>query len=449
MKKVFFRALGVIVVVSAIFLADTFLLAHFYGTGKIASPVSGGKPGTSGSVSTQDRENQLLEQLTKTLAAIAPQQDSDGDYFLKRLSDLITSPLFIAAVVVAVVFREEFMGVLSGLQALKVGPLEVGLTSIEKVKIEMSEWNLKLTTAGGAVGQLVTDLADLETYPRRKIERTLDQPFFDLDWSSIIPMLRLQEARLTSLDDRLRSLPYFKSKRPPDDFIEAKSKLFTLYLRIGNLYGFARLQNPIAGLPVDLKTSEFYLERAINLKPEIGQERENTLGYANFCSAAVKGLLGLELLGGNAPGQQAAGRPLVREAIKALKKAEDNDYSPPILFHLRGTLFFYLDDFGEAEKSWRQAATQSESPKMYFNWACMLSKLGKYTEALTQLEQAIKIWDDLFPGRPAGQPFDPRAQAIDQAAGEEFRPFWSIPPDPAAAAARSTKTNRSFNQIVA
>jgi tetratricopeptide (TPR) repeat protein len=108
----------------------------------------------------------------------------------------------------------------------------------------------------------------------------------------------------------------------------------------------------------------------------------------------------------------------------------------------------------EASEAWRQAAESWSPPsaKMFFNCACALSKLAKYTEALDELERAITIHDEKVEAdkrkvqAAAGVPdFDPRGQALDAIEGEEFKPFRDG--DTVAVAAKSA-TGRTFSQIV-
>ena len=112
-------------------------------------------------------------------------------------------------------------------------------------------------------------------------------------------------------------------------------------------------QNAIADRPVDFESSIFYLRKAIALKPELGGEPQNTIGYANFCLATVTGLLGVELLdGNNNTAIQADGKALIGDAIEALQRAEKS--APPALqYHLKAYLLFFLDDFDAAAIAWR------------------------------------------------------------------------------------------------
>jgi tetratricopeptide (TPR) repeat protein len=406
------------------------------------------KKSTATSTSTQARLNDLLKEMTKSAAALRP-QEGDSDYFWKRCADLITSPFLWTVLIAALVFSEELGGILTGLRSLKIGPVELALAAIEGIKSDISGWKLTFDVPPEGGGFVLSNLASLEDYPRLKVQRTLNKPFLNLDWNAVMPRLRILEARLATQEDRLRSSPYFVSEKPPDDFFSAKSNLFTLFVCVGNLYGFARSQDGIATRPVDIETSIFYLRKAIALRPELGGDERETIGYASFCLATTSGLLGVELLDSRDPALKAEGGTRVGDAIKALQRAEQHGYSPAEQYHLKGYLLFYLEKFEESAESWKEAATRwrPPSPKMYFNLACVMSKLRRYRDALNQLELAVSISDAQKRTGPAPD-FDPRRQARDTQEGAEFAAFWQTPPDPEADAARSDKGN-SFQQITA
>jgi tetratricopeptide (TPR) repeat protein len=88
----------------------------------------------------------------------------------------------------------------------------------------------------------------------------------------------------------------------------------------------------------------------------------------------------------------------------------------------------------EAAEAWKKAAMEiGTSPKMYFNYACVLSELRKYADALTALEKAINL-DLAFPEH---KQFYVREKAKRSPEGSEFKPFWPGSQNEEATNARS------------
>jgi len=280
------------------------------------------------------------------------------------------------------------------------------------------------------------------------VRMTLAEPFHPLNWEAVVPRLRRVESGLAVQEHLLRTSPEFEAERPSAQFRQAKAKMFTRFICVGNLYGFTLSPTERESRLLNFGTAVFYLQKAIAIGPETGEESQKTAGYAHFCLAVISGLLGVELLAGDAA-VQAEGRTLITEAIQHVQQAEVQGHRPGEQYHLKAYLLFYLDRLNEAADSWREAALRwrPASPKLYFNYACVLSKLQRYSDALTQLELATAIFD--AQGATGPEPdFNPRTQARDAVEGSEFEPFWRVPPEPAAAAARAG-SGGSFQQITA
>jgi tetratricopeptide (TPR) repeat protein len=226
---------------------------------------------------------------------------------------------------------------------------------------------------------------------------------------------------------------------------------------LGNYYGFVRRRGNAANRPVDLESSIYFLQRAIDLKPQAGESMELTVGYAEFCMGMVKGMLGDELTNPANPDVanlqekelrklQQEGQDLMTEAVELLQQAATKGQHLPGQYHLRAYLLFSLGSIDEAAKVWGQGAKQARPPSstLYFNQACALAKLGKYSESLTALESAVEIVARRGIGLSG---FDPRLVARDanNQEGAELSPFRTGQGE--AAKALSAK-GKSFDQII-
>jgi tetratricopeptide (TPR) repeat protein len=283
---------------------------------------------------------------------------------------------------------------LDNFQTVRVGPVEL-LRALTEIALDLNDWNI--TFYGTSVRWVqLPDLASLEKYLERRVRTALDEPFFDLDWEKASPKLQALETRLAIQDDKLRSSNHFEEKDPPKQFAEARAKLFRLLLCVGNLYGFALSESRSERRPVNLAKSLLYLEKAISLKPELGNSPTDTLVYAYLCLATVNGLLGIRLLHGKEPLIAAEGNSLISTALQYLEASVKQGYTPPHLFHLKPSLLEETDQFGEAAEAWAIAATRwiPVSQKMYFNCGCALSGNKRYADALTQLEVSVRVFDE-------------------------------------------------------
>lgn len=185
---------------------------------------------------------------------------------------------------------------------------------------------------------------------------------------------------------------------------------------------------------IDLESSMYFLRRAVELKPDRGEDEKLTVGYAEFCMGAVNGLEGIRLTEQSAPATandsgvtaiRRRGYDLITLAISLLKRAAQKGQHLPCLYHLRAYMLLLRrgpGDAAEAAESWLLAAKQSRpvSAKMYFNRACALAKVPSYADALTALEIAIDIVESRGIGRDQ---FDPRIDARDPAVSPELAPF--------------------------
>ena len=115
-----------------------------------------------------------------------------------------------------------------------------------------------------------------------------------MNWPPL-PWLRNLEARLTMEAEKHKLSRHFREARSSQDFLETKKGLFRAMVSLGNYYGFVRRRGSTVNRPVDLESSVYFLQRAINLKPQAGERMELTVGYAEFCMGMVKGMLGDEL----------------------------------------------------------------------------------------------------------------------------------------------------------
>jgi tetratricopeptide (TPR) repeat protein len=414
-----------------------------------SSPAPGVGPGVTRvsppSDSADAAVSAFLRQLTASLSA---KPDSNRDYFRKKIIDLVTTPslwIFAIVAILLVVFREQVSGLIENLQSVKIGSVEL-VRAIGELATQLHSLDLNPDQEAVDADRL-SNLAQFQSYPAFRIRETLDSPFIKMNWQATAARLRNLEMQLVLQEEHLLNSPDFQKENPPRNFVSARSQLFTMFVCFGNLYGFAKSPAPTEHRPVDLETSTYFLQKAIALKPEVGAQAINTIGYANFCMGAVEGLLGLELLGGAADLKEDAWS-LMTGALAKLAHAEANGHRPPYQDHLKAYLLFQLGRFAEAAESWKSAATvwMPRSSKMYFNYACALSRLGKYGECLNQLERAVEIWQAQAAAGPVE--FDPRKDAKDPTEGGEFKPFWGEPPVQSAEEARSD-SGKSFAQITA
>lgn len=88
------------------------------------------------------------------------------------------------------------------------------------------------------------------------------------------------------------------------------------------------------------------------------------------------------------------------------------------------------------------------SPKLYFNYACALAELKRYSEALTALEESIHLDDDYenLETSQTEEKFNSRAKAYSDD-GAELAPFWpgSFNTEARAATSQSGKT---FDELI-
>ena len=391
--------------------------------------------------------------------------ESVRDYAWKRAADFfwsLTTWIFIVAFLIALWnwarIKEVGDRLVRSLQTVRLGPVELALRGIDKIKADFSGWNLPLPGDVKTKYVELISLYSLGTYPRVKIAETLDDPFFALDWAVITPRLSILEALVAVQEERLRSSPDFLEDKPQRDIEDARVTLFDILITLGNLHGFAllpdrndreRLGFEVESRFVNLETAKFFLEKAIELRPKLAKPQA-TIGYASFCLAAIKGLIGLQR-----SVTDADSRRLINAALLDLNDAEENKHAPAYQYHLKAALLMTIGKVQEAGDAWRQAAEMWSPPsdKMFFNCACALAKSGKYKEALDELERAVAIYDEKVEAekkkaQTAIEPphFDPRKQASDRIEGEEFEPFRSG--DTVVVNAKST-SNRTFSQIVA
>lgn len=396
----------------------------------------------------------FAQRLSDALGTPAP-EDGLGSYGIKKSIDFLTAPatwLLVLAVLFFWWYRRPLDTFLLNLKSIKVGEIELTRERLDEIKWEFAEWNVDSFGTLGTPAQgevILLDFFSLRAYPAYKIGITLSHPYFSLDWQRWLPWLKEREVRLALEESRVRTSPYFLDPNPPKDFDAVKTQLFSFFLCLGNLYGFAKAppsSPPRITRPIDLETAVNYLQRAIALSPRSG------IGYAYFCLGAIRGLLGLELfdLGIHNPVLQGEARALMRGAIEDLQQAEKNGMRTASQYHLQGYLLFLLEETADAAQAWKTAAVMiGTSPKMYFNYACALAKLKQYTEALTALEEAVALDDALFAQNPGGYPrFDARRKSQEMAEGAEFAPFWPGSADLRAQHARS-RTGKTFREITA
>jgi tetratricopeptide (TPR) repeat protein len=390
--------------------------------------------------------------------------ESVRDYGWKRAEDFLwslTTWIFLVVLIVAISnwarIKVEVERLARSLQTVRLGPVELAVRGIDKIKADFSGWNLPLPGDVKTKYVELTSLYSMGTYPRVKIAKTLDDPFFALDWPIITPRLSILEALVAVQEERLRSSPDFIDDKPQRELEDARGTLFDILITLGNLHGFALLPDwtnqrrsgfEVESRFVNLETARFFLEKAIELRPKLPKP-QTTIGYASFCLGAIKGLIGMQ--DGVA---EADRRRLINFALQDLHEAEENKHAPAYQYHLKAALLMTIGKVQEASEAWRQAAESWSPPsaKMFFNCACALSKLAKYKEALDELERAITIHDEKVEAdkrkvqAAAGVPdFDPRGQALDAIEGEEFKPFRDG--DTVAVAAKSA-SGRTFSQIV-
>ncbi len=389
----------------------------------------------------------IAKQLSETKNV---KHESKTDHLLRTLIDLISPLTLFLLLILFLVTPREIRALFKSLQSVRIGPVELVLAAFAEIRSEIEEGNLQFELTDGTR----MNFAQFAEYPRRMENAeglfALNVP---IKWHSFAAQrLNILEARIAVQDDRIRSSASFDEARPPSDFINARSRLFNLFLCLGNFYGFALLENPTWDRPVDLEASEFYLRRAITLRPQIGEDLRDTIGYAYFCIAAVKGLLGLKLLSPDSATALtiAEGERLVNDALRELEIAESFAHAPPFQFHFKAYLLFRINDFRRSAAAWRRAAYSYSppSPVMYFNYACALAKLRNYDLALTMLERAVSIFDG-YERIGSKSLFNPRDWAWDPTVGSEFKPFWPDSGDKQALDARSLSVPRkAFEDIV-
>jgi tetratricopeptide (TPR) repeat protein len=320
----------------------------------------------------------------------ANQAEDAKTYLGKKIIDAFVNPWLILTLSVLIVFHKQLRSLADSLQSLKIGPVELVRLAITEIKSEIDEGSLQFD-----VGRARIPISDFIVYPQRIRNEIFSALAFPFHWQAEAVRLAVFEARLSIQEDRLRTSPLFDEEKPPKDFNAARLKLFSMYLSLANFYGFAE---PEAGPDINLARSladraYSYIQKAVALRPDAGEELGKTIGYARFCEGAIKGLRGLRVLKRDDDLSIEDGEILIREAIKAIALAERNEHAPPYQYHLKALLRFRLGDFKRAARDWRHAAQRFTPPssRIYFNLACALSKLKKYSNALTELEHAIAI----------------------------------------------------------
>ena len=386
-----------------------------------------------------DRSTQSGEESRKK-PDVENQAEATTTYLVKKIIDAITNPWLILTLAALIVFRKQLRSLADGLQSLKIGPVELVRLAITEIKTEIDEGSLQFDVDGARI-----PISDFIVYPQRIENGSFSALAFPVHWQAEAVRLSVLEARLSIQEDRLRSSPLFDQEKPPNDFDVARLKLFSLSLSLANFYGFAE---PEAGSDPRLVQSlaeraDSYIQRAIALRPP-RSESAKTIGYVRFCEAAMKGLRGLRVLERDGDLSTEDGERLLRQAIKAIVMAEQNEHAPPYQYHLKALLLFNLGKLGRAAAAWKSAAKRYTPPssKMYFNLACALAKQRKYSEALNELEHAIAI-DVRDPFREINL----RSVAWDTSpngAGAEFADFKN---SPQALSARSD-SGKSFEEIL-
>jgi len=363
-------------------------------------------------------------------------------YLEKDAFDLATNPttLIVLAIGLALFcFRKKIGNLFSSLQSFRLGPVEIVRAAIEEIKSEFIEGPSLLRFPVGANSSLT--LADFADYPTRMETLRFRELFFDLDrQSAAYRQLVVLEARLALQEDRLRSSSHFDENEPPWKFAEAKSKLFTLYVSIGNIYGFARLQ-PGSDL-ADVDTAEYYFNKAIGLRARDKNNPGNIAGYTHFCIASTKGGCGLR-----ANPQTALTEAYMDAALKELGEAEKAGHKPSYQYHLKAMLLMERGRRQEAALAWELAANLYKPPswKMHFNRACALARLTLYRQALNELEKTVSVYNDHhFSGDP-----NLRDLVLSPEEGAELNPFHvATDPDWASANGATSGKRKNFTQIL-
>ena len=165
-------------------------------------------------------------------------------------------------------FRTELRALLTSIRGFKVAGIELVLASIQEIKPELGQLGEELDMPPDA--GWVRNLASLETFPMFLVRTTLAEPFHPLNWEAVVPRLRRVEANLAIQEHLLRSAPEFEAERPSTQFRLAKAKMFTLFICVGNLYGFTLSPAERESRLLNFGTAIFYLQKAIGLdrKPE-------------------------------------------------------------------------------------------------------------------------------------------------------------------------------------
>jgi len=440
--------------------AAPFLPAQLYADRPpTAAASASAEPSDNSAASAATLQDQLRATLRSLSAALTPPAESERDYRRKRFDDLFSSPalwitaiIFLLLVVFWIIYRKELRDLVGNLQTLKIGEyLELARVTVEEMRSFGEDDPEFENPAHQVVGAPLENFFSFLRYPEIKLADSLESPFIAMNWPPL-PLLRNLEAALSIQVDRLKASPHFREDHPPNDFNEARKRLFRALVSLGNYYGFVKRDGTER---IDLESAQYFLRRAIALRPEAGEKVQLTVGYAQFCLGAINGMLGIELLeqAQQNPQNLAApalaalrgrGQDLALAGIDLLERASTNGYRVPSQYHVKAYLLYCVGRIEDAAEAWLEAATLARPPsaKMYYNRACALARLARYADSLTALEQAVELVRTRGVGADG---FDPRTAARDPLEGAEFEPFRAG--DANAVNARSAH-NRSFAELI-
>src|SRR5206468_3307827 len=79
------------------------------------------------------------------------------------------------------------------------------------------------------------------------------------------------------------------------------------------------------------------------------------------------------------------------EAVRELRTAVELDPDSPLAHHFLGTALFEAQNFPAAETEFRQAVRLQPSASNHYYLAACLMNLGRYDEALAELDTAARM----------------------------------------------------------